>query len=120
MAVIAVFCQNFHQAGEHFFLHAVLRVHEGSQLFCKVNGLINGYLRRHFFILLEQEGECANDLHAFCLLTWWDGNELVVLLHFRQFVQEVREGLDGRRAEDFVQDLNLVAELPGDSLEAVW
>ena len=54
VAIVTVLSKYFHQAGEHFFLDAVLGIHERSKLFGKVDCLIDSYLSSNLLIFLEE------------------------------------------------------------------
>jgi len=56
MAVVTVLGKNFHEAGEHFFLDAVLGIHERSELFRKVHRLVDSHLSSNLLIFFEEVG----------------------------------------------------------------
>jgi len=56
VTIVTVLGKNFHEAGEHFFLNAVLGIHERSELFRKVDRLIDSHLGSNLFIFFEEVG----------------------------------------------------------------
>ena len=79
VAVVWVHWQNFVETDENLLLHAILRIYERGELFCKVYGLVYRHLSCLFLVLFKKCSESFDNNRASTYLLGFNVKHFVVL-----------------------------------------
>ena len=107
VAVVHVYRKDLCKADKYIVLHSVFWVNEGRKLLREVDRLVHRDLSCLFFVLLEEECKCIDDLGPRSPVRVQARTVLKHCIVLAQFGEEIVKRLDSASSENLIQDIDL-------------